>query len=87
MNEGKATIALERNGSPTAVLDVKEAAAYLAVTSKLIYKLTRAGELPHSRVGNSIRFRIKDLDQYLEANTSRGYTPRKKAQAEAQARG
>ncbi len=87
MKEGTATISLERNGIPTAVLDVKEAAAYLAVTSKYIYKLTKAGELPHARIGNSIRFRIRDLDQYLEANTSREYKPRKKAEAKREAKG
>lgn len=62
---------LERNGLPTAVLDTREAAAYLAVTKATVYALVRSGELPHTRVGQNIRFRLVDLDAYLAARTSR----------------
>lgn len=62
---------LERHGLPTAVLDAREAAAYLAVSLGTLYALVRAGELPHTRVGRNLRFRLVDLDAYLEAHTSR----------------
>jgi excisionase family DNA binding protein len=61
---------LERDGLLTAVLDAREAAAYLAVKLGTLYTLVRAGELPHTRVGNNLRFRLVDLDAYLEARTS-----------------
>ncbi len=32
--------------------------------------MVRAGELPHTRVGRNLRFRLVDLDAYLEAHTS-----------------
>lgn len=61
----------ERNGYPTAVLDIREAAAYLAVTDTTLRRMIRRGEIPHTRVGRSIRFRLVDLDAYLEERTSR----------------
>jgi len=65
----------ERDGFPTAVLDVHEAAAYLAVTPGTVYRLVRSGELPHTRVGRSVRFRVADLDRYLQERTSRRWDP------------
>lgn len=62
---------LEREGLPTAVLDAREACAYLAVRPWTLYGLVRAGELPHTRVGKSLRFRLVDLDAYLAAHTSK----------------
>lgn len=61
----------ERNGLPTAVLDSTEAAAYLATTRDNLYRMVRKGEVPHTRVGKSIRFRVEDLDRYLKERTSR----------------
>ena len=61
----------ERWGHPTAVLDAREAAAYLAVSMTTLYRMIRRGELPHTRVGRNIRFRVDDLDAYLEERTSR----------------
>jgi excisionase family DNA binding protein len=65
----------ERFGLPTAVLDVREAAAYLAVEAVTVYRLVRSGELPHTRVGRSVRFRVEDLDRYLAERTSRKWEP------------
>jgi excisionase family DNA binding protein len=59
-----------RYGLPTAVLDVKETAAYFGITSRQVYRLVRSGELSHTRVGSSLRFRIEDLDRYLATRTS-----------------
>ena len=68
----------ERDGFPTAVLDVREAAAYLALAPETVRRLVRRGELPHTRVGKAIRFRLEDLDRYLEERTSREWTPNKR---------
>ncbi len=71
----------ERDGLATAVLDVREAAAYLAVVPETVYRLVRRGELPHTRVGKAIRFRVEDLDHYLEKRTSRKWKPNKRRRA------
>lgn len=68
----------ERHGLPTAVLDVHEAAAYLAVDEQTVYRLVRRGELPHTRVGRALRFRVEDLDRYLEERTSRKWKAHEK---------
>ena len=63
---------LTRDGYPTACLDAREAAAYLAVSRNTLYRMVRAGMIPHTRVGgDNLRFRLEDLAAYLKANTSR----------------
>ena len=54
-----------------AVLDIPSAARYLAISPDTLYGLVRSGEVPHARVGKSIRFRVWDLDRFLEERTSR----------------
>ena len=61
----------ERHGMTTAVLDAREAAAFLAISKEQLYRMVRAGEVPHTRVGKSLRFRVPDLDAYLQERTSR----------------
>ena len=58
-------VSFERYGLPTAVLDVREAAAFLAVTPGTVYRLVRSGELAHTRIGRALRFRVADLEAYL----------------------
>ena len=68
----------ERDGLATAVLDVREAAAYMAVVPETVYRLVRRGELPHTRVSKAIRFRVEDLDRYLKERTSTEWEPNKR---------
>jgi excisionase family DNA binding protein len=72
------TAKFERDGFPTAVLDAREAAAYLAVAESTIRRMVRRGELPHVRMGEvGVRFPLVDLDAWLAARTSREWTPAK----------
>ncbi len=69
---------LERHGLPTAVLDAREAAAYLAVSETTLRRMVRRGEVPHVRLGEvGVRFRLVDLNELLAAKTSREWTPAK----------
>ena len=65
----------ERDGRPTAVLDAHEAAAYLAVSRDTLRRMVQRGDLPHTRVGVALRFRVADLDAFLNKNTSRTWKP------------
>ena len=56
------------------VLDARDAARYLALGLDTLYRLVRGGELPHVRVGKSIRFRPEDLEQYLASRITRSWT-------------
>lgn len=56
------------------VLDAQGAARYLSLGLDTLYRLVRSGELPHSRIGKSIRFRPEDLDDYIAARVTREWT-------------
>ncbi len=71
MNE-KPKTRFERDGMATVVLDVEETAAYLAVSEITLRRMVRDGEILHTRVRKALRFRVEDLDRYLEKNTRQG---------------
>lgn len=54
---------------PNDVLTAEEAAAYLRVSQKTIYRLVAAGKVPGTRVGRSWRFRRADLVAFLQARS------------------
>jgi len=57
-----------------AALTTKEAAAYLSISLPTLFRLTRAGDLPHLRIGRTIRYRREDLDAFLEARATTKWT-------------
>jgi excisionase family DNA binding protein len=54
-------------GRPIDVLTASEAAEYLRVSRKTLYRLVAAGKVPGQRVGRSWRFRREDLVAFLRA--------------------
>ena len=44
---------------------LSEAALFLAVSERTVKRLTSRGELPHVRVGRSMRFVLEDLLAYV----------------------
>ena len=44
----------------------------MRVSTMTVYRLIRSGALPAIRVGKHFRIRVRDLDQYLEAQTFGG---------------
>lgn len=51
------------------LLTVKEAAAFLRLSPDTIYRATKAGTLPHVRIGRSIRLSKEALEEFLENPT------------------
>jgi excisionase family DNA binding protein len=51
------------------LLTVKEAAAFLKLSPDTIYRATKAGTLPHVRIGRSIRLSREALEEYLSNST------------------
>jgi excisionase family DNA binding protein len=47
------------------MLTREETAAYLAVSTRTLDRLVRAGEFPAYRIGGHRRFRKTDIDQYV----------------------
>ncbi len=52
---------------PADVLTADEAADYLRVSRKTLYRLVSAGKIPGNKVGRSWRFRRADLVAFLGA--------------------
>lgn len=48
------------------ILTVKEVADYLQLTERTLYRLVQDGILPGFRVGGSWRFRLRDIDAWIE---------------------
>lgn len=54
-----------------AFLSIKDAAEYLGVEYKTVYRLVKQGELPAGKVGGVYRIRREDLEAYFEAQIAR----------------
>ena len=48
------------------LFSVKEVAAKLGVSKDTIWRRIRNGELPHHRIGRSVRIRWADVEEYLK---------------------
>ena len=48
------------------VLTIEQAARYLQLHPQVVYRHVRAGTLPASRIGRTIRFKKSVLDDFLE---------------------
>lgn len=48
------------------ILTLKEVADYLKLTERTIYRLSQDGKLPGFKVGSSWRFRLRDIDEWIE---------------------
>jgi len=62
---------------PTAPLlySVNDLAHALRVSRALVYRLVRAGELTPVRVGDRLRFRLADVEAYLDRHRIAGRAP------------
>ena len=55
----------QQKTKPVRLLKPSEAAVFLAVSERTVKRLTARGELPHVRVGRSMRFIMEDLLAYV----------------------
>ena len=51
---------------PIRLLTPKEAADFLSVSARTIKRLVSEGDLPAVQVRNSMRFKLQDLELYIE---------------------
>jgi excisionase family DNA binding protein len=51
------------------LMDVKSTAGLLTVSESMVYKLAANGELTCVRIGDCVRFRQEDIDNYIQKNT------------------
>ncbi len=50
------------------ILTIEQAARYLQLHPQVVYRHVRAGTLPASRIGRTIRFKKSVLDAFLETS-------------------
>ncbi len=55
-----------KNHKPPRLLTPKEAADFLSVSGRTIKRLVSERNLPAVRVRNSMRFKLQDLEFYIE---------------------
>ncbi len=53
------------------ILNIKEVAALLRVAEKTAYTLAQNGELPGFKVGGQWRFRVRDIEAWIDGQTRR----------------
>jgi excisionase family DNA binding protein len=51
------------------LMDVKSTADLLTISESMVYKLAANGELTCVRIGDCVRFRQDDIDNYIQKNT------------------
>ena len=57
---------------PTRLLNSRDVAEILQVSTSKAYKLLRCGELPAVHIGKCIRVKPEDLEAYITENTRYG---------------
>lgn len=65
MNNPSAIRSQKSSIQPREILTPKEAAEYLSVHVRTIYRLVKNGEIPGRKIGGSWRFKKNTLDDWL----------------------
>jgi len=50
------------------LLNIKEAAEYMATTPGSLYQKVHNGTIPYVKIGRSVRFDIGELDEFIKNN-------------------
>lgn len=53
------------------IMTVKDVAEYLKVNERTVYRMANAGKLPAFKVGASWRFKLSDIEQWIEEQQKR----------------
>ena len=53
-------------------MSVSDLSVYLGVSRSLVYKMTRNNQIPYFRIGNRMRFQLKDIEEWASQGGSTG---------------
>ena len=54
------------------LLTPREAAKSLSISPRKLWSMTASCEIPHVRIGRSVRYGIDDLKEWIESRKERG---------------
>ena len=54
------------------LLTAEQAAQTLAISPRSLWARTASGEIPHVRIGRSVRYRASSLEEYVAAKEEQG---------------
>lgn len=57
---------LQHGSPPRLLVSEREAASMLSICPRSLWTLRTAGEIPHVRVGRSVRYAVADLERWIE---------------------
>ena len=60
------------SNSPSLLLTAKQAAETLSISTRKLWSLTAAGEIPHVRIGRSVRYPVDALKNWIDEQQSGG---------------
>ena len=58
---------MEQTETQIRLYRAKDAAAYLAISERKLFGLSKSGTIPAVRMGRSVRYDISDLDDFITA--------------------
>jgi excisionase family DNA binding protein len=58
--------------SYVSLLTPREAAKSLAISPRKLWALTSSGDIPHVRIGRSVRYRVETLNEFLSQREQGG---------------
>ncbi len=70
MPAGTSELTTRKKNNMTEFMTPDEAASYLRVTKKTIYRLARLDKIPATKVGQQWRFRKAEIDEWLRRNST-----------------
>jgi excisionase family DNA binding protein len=54
------------------LISPKDVAAILSISPRKLWSLTASGEIPHLKIGRSVRYPLTDLQQWIELQKKGG---------------
>ena len=61
-----------QDNAKTLLLNAREAAAALAISPRKLWGMTASGEIPHIRLGRSVRYPLDDLRCWIDRQKKGG---------------
>jgi excisionase family DNA binding protein len=54
------------------LIDAKQAARLLAISTRKLWTLTNCGEMPCIKIGRAVRYNVKTLERWVNRREGRG---------------